>query len=216
MPQTAPDPSTDTLLADASHGDSSAAAQLLERHRPRLRRMVGIRLDERLTARVDPSDVVQETIIEATRRLPRYLDERPIPFYPWLRQIAAERIEKTHRRHIGAQKRSVSREVAGVHAAAANLPISDASSQQLAVQLSAGQSTPSEQMIRKEQAAEARQALDSLAAPDREILALRHLEQLSIVEIAAILGVTETAAKSRHFRALRRLQQRLGETEDAE
>ena len=216
MPQTAPDPSTDALLAEASQGDSAAAAMLLERHRPRLRRMVSVRLDDRVRVRVDPSDVVQETIIEATRRLPRYLDKRPIPFYPWLRQIAAERLEKTHRRHITAQKRSVRREVPQAPAGRGGVPLNETSTQTLALQLSAGGSTPSAQMIRQERAAQARQALQALAGPDREILALRHLEQLSIAEIAAVLDISETAAKSRHFRALRRLQERLSETDIAE
>src|SRR3972149_795466 len=104
-----PDGSTDQLLQQASAGDGQAVQALLQRHRSRLRRMLSIRMDERILARVDPSDVVQEAMFEANRRLPDYLRARPLPFYAWLRQIACERLEKAHRRHIGAQKRSVRR-----------------------------------------------------------------------------------------------------------
>src|SRR6516165_5011523 len=94
------DADTDELLERAGSGDTTAREQLLIRHRARLRRMVAVRLDRRLAARVDPSDVVQETLAEAARNLADYLRERPIPFYPWLRRLAWERLVKLHRRHI--------------------------------------------------------------------------------------------------------------------
>src|SRR3954449_6327982 len=108
----APGPDTDQLLASASQGDATARNRLLERHRPRLKRMVAVRLDRRLAARVDPSDVVQEALAEAARLLPGYLQERPVSFYPWLRRLAWERLVKLHRRHVAAGKRSVAREAA--------------------------------------------------------------------------------------------------------
>src|SRR5207249_1256497 len=93
---------TDLLLDQAAHGDRGARQQLLARHRARLRRMVGLRLDRRLAARLDPSDVVQEALAEADRRLSEYLRRRPVPFYPWLRGLAWDRLIELHRRHVGA------------------------------------------------------------------------------------------------------------------
>src|SRR5687768_10163336 len=105
-----PGPDTDQLLASASRGDPSARGRLLERHRPRLKRMVSVRLDRRMAARVDPSDVVQEALLDAAGRLDEYLRERPIPFYPWLRRLAAGRLADAYRRHVRAARRSVGRE----------------------------------------------------------------------------------------------------------
>src|SRR5262249_35493669 len=104
------EPDTEQLLEAFQRGDASARGRLLDRHRTRLRQMVTLRLDRRLAARVDPSDVVQEALAEADRRLSDYARERPLPFYPWLRAIAWERLAKLHRRHLHAQRRSVGRE----------------------------------------------------------------------------------------------------------
>src|SRR6516165_4931589 len=106
-------PDTDELLRRTAHGDAAARDQLLVCHRARLRQMVAYRLDRRLAARVDPSDVVQEVLAEAARKLPDYLRERPLPFYPWLRQMALERLVTLYRRHVQAQRRSVRREEPG-------------------------------------------------------------------------------------------------------
>src|SRR5579864_4019582 len=103
-------PDTERLLEQASRGDAAARQQLLERYRTRLRRMVAVRMDRRLAARVDPSDVVQESLADAFQNLSDYLRRRPLPFYAWLRQFAWERLLKLHRRHIHTQKRSVTRE----------------------------------------------------------------------------------------------------------
>src|SRR6516225_11967076 len=103
---------TEQLLEQVAAGDSSARDQLLQRYRRRLRRMVAVRFDPRLAARVDPSDVVQETLAEAAVQLDRYLQERPLPFYPWLRQMAQRRLIELHRRHVQARRRSVTREEA--------------------------------------------------------------------------------------------------------
>src|SRR3954462_4378591 len=104
------EPGTDHLLENASPGDDGARQRLLGRPRGRLRRMVAVRLDRRLAARVDPSDVVQETLAEAARRLDAYLRDRPLPFSPWLRRLAADRLAVIHRRHVRAANRAVGRE----------------------------------------------------------------------------------------------------------
>src|SRR5438132_9901340 len=104
------DPSVEQLLAQARRGDSYSRDRLLEQYRQRLRQMVAVRIDRRLAARIDPSDVVQEALTEASQKLSDYLQARPIPFYPWLRQLAWDRLVELYRRHIVAQKRSVTRE----------------------------------------------------------------------------------------------------------
>src|SRR5262249_42705303 len=112
MPATNPD--TEDLLDRAARGDATARDDLMARHRQRLRNMTASRLDRRLAARVDPSDVVQDVLAEANHKLERYLRERPLPFYPWLRELAVERLLSLHRRHVQAAKRSVRREEPGV------------------------------------------------------------------------------------------------------
>ena len=198
-------PDTDQLLRRAGSGDTSAVGELLDRHRDRLRRMVGVRIDPRLAARVDPSDVVQEALAEASQKLPSYLEHRPLPFYPWLRQIAWERLVHLHQRHIGAQKRTVNRECR------ADIALSDESVMQLANRLVASGTSPSRRAVREELRQRVRAALDRMAPHDREILVMWHLEQLSTGEIAALLQMTEAGVKSRHRRALQRLLRILGE-----
>src|SRR5213593_3260301 len=107
-------PDTDVLIDRARGGDGAARQQLLVWHRDRLRRMITVRMDRRLAARVDPSDVVQEVLADAAQELSDYLRRRPLPFYPWLRQLAWDRLVELHRRHVRARKRSVTREEAGV------------------------------------------------------------------------------------------------------
>ena len=202
---TARSPDTDQLLDQAAHGDPQAKGQLLERHRSRLREMIALRLDRRLAARVDPSDVVQETLAEAAQKLTSYLRKRPLPFYPWLRQLALERIGEMHRQHLKVRKRSVQRE-------AFPLPhLPDESALELADHLYARGSRPNSGLARREAAERVRSALGQLRERDREILVLRHLEQLPVREIAAILQITEGAVKVRLVRALERLRDLLGE-----
>ena len=197
MTQSAPD--TEELLRRAC-ADPQARGALLDHHRQRLRRMVAVRLDPRLNARVDPSDVVQETLAEADRRLDDSLKDRPIPFYPWLRQIAADRIADEHRRHIIAARRSLRREEPPAPA------LSSGSVLELADRLLDRGVGPSEAVRRDEVQNQVRAALDGLRERDREVLVLRHLEQLSIREIAAVLGTTEGVVKVRHLRAVQRLR----------
>jgi RNA polymerase sigma-70 factor (ECF subfamily) len=197
-------PDTEELLRQAGRGDPSARQQLLARHRDRLKRMVAVRLDPRLAARIDPSDVVQEALLDAAQRLSDYLRERPVPFYPWLRRLAWEHLVKLHERHLQARRRSVLRE----EPLGADLP--EESAVLLAQRLATSGTSPSQHFVRKELQQRVRVALAQLSAADREVLALRYLEQLSTAETAAVLGIGEGAVKMRHRRALDRLSRRLG------
>jgi RNA polymerase sigma-70 factor (ECF subfamily) len=198
-----PTPDTEQLLEAVSRGDAQARGRLLERHRPKLRRMVAIRLDRRLAARVDPSDVVQESLAEAAARLSDYVRTRPLPFYPWLRRIAADRLADAGRRHLRAGRRAVGREEP------AGLP--DESVAALADRLLAPHSSPSAHLQRRERQARVRAALTALPLRDREVLVLRYLEDLSTADTAAVLGVGESAVKMRLVRALQRLRDQLDE-----
>jgi RNA polymerase sigma-70 factor (ECF subfamily) len=202
MPRPAPD--TDELLRRAEQGDGQARQAVLVRHRERLKQMVAVHLDRRLAARIDPSDVVQEALLDAAQGLDEYLRQRPVPFYPWLRQLAWERLIELHRRHLHAKRRSVKREEPLA------LHLSDESAQQLAERVLSRQSSPSDRAIRSELRSRIRAALDRLGERDREVLVLRHLEQLSTRETAAVLGISEGSVKTRHLRALERLRLLLG------
>jgi RNA polymerase sigma-70 factor (ECF subfamily) len=195
------EPDTEELLDAAAAGDDDARQRLLQRHRGRLVRMVAVRLDRRLAGRLDPSDVVQEALADADRKLSAYLRERPLPFYPWLRRLAWKRLLKLVQRHLHSQKRNVRREEPGA------LP--DDSVLELAAQLPVTRPGPGEQLLRKEVRDRVRAALLRLPERDREVLALRYLEQLPVRDVAAVLGITEGAAKVRHLRALERLRRLL-------
>lgn len=199
------EPDTDVLLDQAARGDQAARNLLLERHRSRLRQLIRLRLDRRLAARVDPSDVVQESLGEAAAKLSDYLRTRPMPFYPWLRSLALERLVSMYRWHVQTRKRSVGREERALP------PLPDESAQALVHRLCDQGGSPSERLARSEARAQVRVALERLPGRDRELLELRHLEQLSIREIAGVLGISEGAAKVRHIRALERLRDLLGE-----
>ena len=192
---------TDALLDRAARGDDRARDGLLARYRDRLRRLAARRLDRRLAARVDPSDVVQEALAEAADGLDSFLRDRPLPFYPWLRQYAWGRLMKLHRLHIKSHRRSVTREEGGTPA--------DESAWRLADRLAAG-SDPAGRLIREEMRDRLRAALARMSEADRRVLVMRSLDQLSVGDIAAELGVSEGAAKVRHLRALRRLRDLLG------
>jgi RNA polymerase sigma-70 factor (ECF subfamily) len=198
-----PDADTEHLLARAAAGDIDARDGLLARHRDRLRRMVAVRADPRLAARVDPSDVVPDTLAEAAGKLDGFLRTRPLPFYPWLRRLALERLAALHRRHVQARRRSVTRE-------ADRMDLPDGSALELADRLFARQSSPSARLQRQELQARVRSALAALREADREVLVLRHLEGLPAKDIAAVLGTSEGAVHTRHVRALQRLRALLG------
>ena len=196
------EPDTEELIDRARHGDAAARQQLLVRHRDRLKHMVLLRLDRRLAARVDPSDVVQEALTDAAGQLSDYLREQPVPFYPWLRRLAWEHLVQLHQRHLHAGKRSVRREQRW------DLP--EESALELAGRLLGSGTSPSSHLLRQEQRHRVQAALDQLAEGDREVLVLRYLEGLSTRETAAVLGIREGAAKVRHLRALERLRGLLG------
>ncbi len=185
------------LLAKAVH-DPTAAQRLLELHRDRLRAMISWRLDRRLAARVDPSDVVQETLAEAHQKLAEYLRTQPIPFYPWLRRLAWERIVHLHRRHLLAQARAVTREER------LDWQLPDHSAIDLGHRLIARGSSPSQHILREELKARVQAALARMEPKDREVLVLRYLEQLSVDEAAAVLELSSEGVKSRQRRALER------------
>ena len=190
---------TEHLLDAAGRGDRAARERLLERHRKRLRRLVAVRFDRRLAARVDPSDIVQEALADAARRLDEYLRDRPIPFYPWLRRLACDRLADAGRHHLRAAQRSVSREEPP--------PLPGESAAALADRLlDDPKDRPGSGLSRRERRDRVRAALERLPERDREVLVLRHLEDLSTAETAAVLGISEGAVKVRLLRAMRRLR----------
>jgi RNA polymerase sigma-70 factor, ECF subfamily len=193
---------TDELrwLRQAADGDELAGQRLLDRHRGRLRQMVAAYLDHRMAARLDPSDIVQEALADAARDLAGYLRQPPLPFYSWLRQFARQRLFQLHRHHIRAGCRSVAREVRW------ELDLTDRSGEALADCLMASGTSPSRRMICDEQRRKVREALARLPDRAREILVMRHLEEMSAAEIAAILGISEGAVRVRLLRALTRLR----------
>lgn len=202
---TSRDAKCEELLERAQQGDRAAIDDLFALHRKRIRQMVAVRMDHRLVARCDPSDVVQEALVDASKRLPQYLRERPLPFYPWLRQIAWERLVDLHRRHLYSYKRRVTREQEWA------LPLPGKSALDLARQLAARDTGALERMLRKELRERVQTALEALSAADREVLVLKHLEHLRLDEIAAILQVSPAAVQSRYRRAVERLHRQLRE-----
>ena len=190
------------LLQRAAAGDPEAWRALFDRDRDRLRRMVALRLDRRLQGRVDPSDVIQEAHIEAMTRLPEYLRQPDLPFFLWLRLIVGQRLTLLHRRHLGAQARDAGREIGLYHGA---LP--EATSAALAARLLGRLTQPSEAAVRAERRIRIQTALHAMDPLDREILALRHFEQLSNGEAAQALGLSKSTASKRYVRALQRLKE---------
>lgn len=192
------------LLDRARHGQEEAVEQLLTRHREAVRRMIALRLDPAIAQRLDASDVVQDVLLEASRRLPDFLDKPPMPFHLWLRHIAKDHIIDAHRRHRQAQKRGVDRERPLVKPGWA-----DQSSLDLAGQLLDQELTPASAAIRQELQQRLQVALGALGDSDRELILMRHYEQLTNQEVAESLGLTEPAASMRYLRALRRLKDSL-------
>ncbi|HLJ97860.1 MAG TPA: sigma-70 family RNA polymerase sigma factor [Gemmataceae bacterium] len=196
------DPSETAHLIERSRaGDPQALNELFTRHRERLCRMVEMRLDHRLHARIDASDVIQDAYVEVVERLEEYLRDPKLPFFLWLRLVVGERLLKLHRHHLGTQMRDAGREVALYRGA---LP--QASSAALAAQLLGKHTSPTQAAIRAERLLRLQEALNTLDPIDREILALRHFEELTSAEAAQVLEIEEEAAAKRYVRALRRLK----------
>jgi RNA polymerase sigma-70 factor, ECF subfamily len=191
---------TQELLQRARRGEKTAVEQLLARHREPVQRMIGLRLDRAIAPRVDASDIVQEVLLEASQRLAEYLRQPAMPFHLWLRHIAKDHIIDAHRRHRKAQRRTVDREQPMRSA------WPDQSSVELAADLIDRELTPATAALRQELAERFQEVIASLDEDDREIILMRHFEQLSNQEVAAALGLSEAAAAMRHLRALRRLR----------
>jgi RNA polymerase sigma-70 factor (ECF subfamily) len=192
------------LIERAAANDPAAVGELFHQHHDRLRRMICLRLDHRLQGRLSPSDVLQEAFLEYARALPEYAKAPAAPFYLWLRCITARKLHALHRHHLGTRVRDARREISLARGA---LP--EASSVSLAAQLLGKLTTPSQAILRAEVQLRIQEALDEMDPLDREVLALRHYEQLSNREIAFVLGVSEAAASIRFIRALRRLKEML-------
>jgi RNA polymerase sigma-70 factor (ECF subfamily) len=195
---------TADLLQRARAGDQAAVNDLFTRHRDRLRRMVELRLDRRLQGRIDASDVIQDAYLDVVSRLDDYLRDPRLPLFLWLRLIVGERLLKLHRHHLGTQGRDVGREVSLYRGA---LP--QASLAALAAQLLGKHTSPTQAVARAERILRLQEALNTLDPLDREILSLRHFEELSIAETAQVLDITEAAAAKRYLRALKRLRELL-------
>lgn len=198
-----------TLVADlldrAAGGDQAALEELLSLHRAAIRRMVEMRLDRQIARRVDASDIVQDVLIEAHRRAPEYLRNPPLEFGIWLRQIARDRLIDAHRRHRGAARRSVDRERHLVQ-------YPDQSALDLSAVLWDRQATPATEAMAAELRRRFDDAIAQLDEVDREVLVMRHHEQLGNSEVARALNLSEPAAGMRYLRALRRLRGLLAES----
>jgi RNA polymerase sigma-70 factor (ECF subfamily) len=192
---------TKRLLDRAADGDKDSWGALLTRHEDRLRRMVTFRLDQRLKGRIDVSDVIQEAYLEASSHLTEYLQQPAMPFFLWLRGITRNKLLELHRHHLGTHMRDAGREVSLYRG---TLP--ETTSAALAAQLLGHATRPSEAAIRAEVKIRLQEALNTMDALDREVLALRHFEQLTTREAAQVLGIQEKTAGKRYLRALKRLK----------
>jgi RNA polymerase sigma-70 factor, ECF subfamily len=189
------------LLHRAAQGEEQAIHDLFTRHRDRLKRMVHLRLSRRLQGRVDDSDVLQEAFLDASKKLTEYAHHPAMPFYLWLRHMTGLKLAEIHRRHLGTQMRDADREVT-LHRG--GLPEADSVS--LAAQLLGKLTTPSQAAIKAETRLYVQEALNSMDPTDREVLALKHFEQLSTSENAEVLGLSKAGAGSRYLRAIKRLR----------
>ena len=196
---------TAELLQHARQGETAAVNALLERHRQAVRQMIQMRLDRAVAARVDASDVVQDVLLEASQRLNDFIESGSMPFHLWLRQLAKDRLIDMHRRHRGAQRRSVDREQ---KVAASG---SDRSTLNLDGVLADGELTPAAASIRRELEQRFLTALQELNDDDRDVILMRHQEHLTNSEVAEALGLSQPAAGMRYLRALRKLREVLGE-----
>lgn len=188
-------------LARLRQGDQQALADLFARYRQPLRRMIDVRLDHRLNGRVSPSDVLQEAYIDALKRVEHYFAKPDMPFYLWLRWVAGQRLIEVHRQHLGAQIRDAGQEISLSYAG-----VPAASSACLAARLVGNLTSPSEALVRAERYAMLEDALAQMEPLDREVLTLRHFEEMSNTETAVVLGIQPAAASKRYVRALHRLK----------
>ena len=202
----APEAEEADLLRRAKAGDQQALAALFGRHRDRLRKLVRLRLDRRLSGRLDTSDVLQDAYLDVARRFAENVAAPAVPFYLWLRSLTGQRLVDLHRRHLGARMRDAGQEVSLYRGA---LP--QASSASLAAQLLGRLTSASQAAVRAETQVRVQEALNAMEPIDREILTLRHFEMLTNEEAAEVLGLRKSAASNRYIRALKRLKDVLGE-----
>ena len=192
---------TADLLLRARAGDEQARNEIFSCYRERLRQMVELRLDRRVQARIDASDVVQEAFVDALSQLQEYLREPKYPLFLWLRLLVGERLSKLHRHHLGTQMRDAALEISIYRGA---LPV--ASSAALAAQLLGKHTSPTQAAVRAERMMRLQEALNTLDPMDREVLSLRHFEELNLAETALSLRIEKSAAAKRYIRALKRLK----------
>jgi RNA polymerase sigma-70 factor (ECF subfamily) len=189
------------LTQRAAEGDQAALAELFACYSGRLRQMVRLRLDRRLQGRVDPSDVLQDAYIEMAEKLPDYGGRAAMPFFVWLRLVVAERLVRVHRHHLGAAMRDAAREISLCRGA-----FPEASSASLAAKLLGQITSASRAAARAEMKVTLEDILNGMDPMDREVIALRHFEELRNEEVAAVLGLSKAAASKRYVRAMLRLK----------
>jgi RNA polymerase sigma-70 factor (ECF subfamily) len=192
----------DDLTRRLRAGDPAAAVELFTACRDRLKRMVRLRLDRRVQGRLDASDVLQEAFLDVQKKAADFAAKPDLPAYLWLRLVTSERLVILHRHHLGAQMRDAAQEVSlgrgGPPAA---------STHSLANLLLGRLTSPTQAAIRSERQQRLQEALNGMDPTDREVLALRHFEELSNNEVAAVLGLTKAAASNRYVRALKRFKE---------
>src|SRR4051812_41578666 len=192
------------LIARVAAGDREAIVELLARYRACPRRMGALRLDPRLRGRVDAPDVIQEGYLDALKRLEECTRDPSVSFYIWLRFLVGQRVAECHRRHLSRPGRDVGREVSIYRGAMPGV-----SSGALASRLLGKLTSPSQAAVRAERKLQLQEALNRMDPIDREILVLRHYEQMSNADAAAVLGLEKAAASKRYTRALERLGEAL-------
>ncbi|MCA9137617.1 MAG: sigma-70 family RNA polymerase sigma factor [Planctomycetales bacterium] len=195
----------DDLVERLKSGEEHAFVELFSIHRDRLKRMLEFRMDRRLRGREDASDILQEVYIDAHQRMSHYLKHPQLSFYVWLRQLTTQRLIDVHRRHLKAEKRDVKQEVG------LNRNSLAATSASMAIQLAAYLATPSQIAMHAELVVQIEKAIDGMDEIDREVIALRHFEELRNSEVAEVLGLSDAAASNRYMRALARLREVLEE-----
>jgi RNA polymerase sigma-70 factor, ECF subfamily len=201
------DPTDPVEQLREAKGDAQTLGRVWDRYRDRLRRLVRLRMDRRLQGRIDPSDVLQEAFVDFQGRVSDYLRQPDLPFFLWLRLLTGQRLQLLHRHHLGTQMRDAGREVSLHHGA-----MPQATSISLAAQLLGRFTSVTQAVQRAEMQVILQEAINAMDPIDREIVALRHFEELSNDETAQVLGIKPSAASSRHVRALKRLREVLQRT----
>lgn len=190
------------LVDQVIHGNRQALGRLFDHYRDRLWRIINFRIDQRLQGRVDPDDVLQESYLAAEQRIEHFLHDSPQGFFIWLRLICNQTLVDVHRRHLGTQARN-----AGRDRSLQSGWTSQSTSFSLSFRLLGHMTSPSQAALRAELSEQLHLALETMGTLDREVLALRHFEELTNSETARVLGLTEQAASARYVRAVSRLRQ---------